>query len=379
MTSLANSHPALPGCVPAAAIDRSWCRGARLLGGLLLATGVAACGTIGASTVTRDRTDYTEAISTSWKEQTLGNIMRLRYGDSPVFLDVSSLISQYQLEGTVSAAGTIYPGTGPNSVTMGAAGRYIDRPTVTYTPVQGDKFTKSLLRPIPPAALFQLVQAGYPIDLVFQLTVRAVNEVYNKSERAMMKREADPAFYAVLDALRRIQQSESVGFRVERRGADDAALILFRKAVSPAVAQDQKFVRETLNLDPEATDITLTFGAIQRNNREIAMLSRSMLEILLEIGASASVPNEHVKDGRAPPNPAVAAAGNPRDQPLVRILSGMERPDTAFAATRYRDRWFWIDDRDLRSKSIFTFLMMLFSLSETGVAQQAPVITIPVN
>lgn len=349
------------------------------LGSLLLAVGVAACGTIGASSVTRDRTDYTEAISTSWKEQTLGNIMRLRYGDSPVFLDVSSLISQYQLEGAVNASGTVFPGAGSNSVTMGAAGRYIDRPTVTYTPVQGDKFTKSLLRPIPPAALFQLVQAGYPIDLVFQLTVRAVNEVYNKSERAMMRREADPEFYAVLDALRRIQQSESVGFRVEKRGADDAALILFRKAVSSAVARDQKFVRETLKLDPMASDITLTFGAIQRNDREIAMLSRSMLEILLEIGASASVPADHVKDGRAAPNPVLSPTGHPRDQPLVRIQSGAERPDTAFAATRYRDRWFWIDDRDLRSKSIFTFLMMLFSLSETGVAQQAPVITIPVN
>ena len=75
----------------------------------------------------------------------------------------------------------------------------------------------------------------------------------------------------------------------------------------------------------------------------------------------------------------VAPNANPRDQPMVRIQSGMERPETAFAATRYRDRWFWIDDRDLRSKSIFTFLMMLFSLFETGVAQQAPVITIPVN
>lgn len=109
------------------------------------------------------------------------------------------------------------------------------------------------------------------------------------------------------------------------------------------------------------------------------MLSRSMLEILLEIGASAYVPDDHIKDGRTPPNPVLAPNGNPRDQPLVRIQSGMERPDTAFAATRYRDRWFWIDDRDLRSKSVFTFLMMLFSLAETGVAQQAPVITIPVN
>ena len=79
------------------------------------------------------------------------------------------------------------------------------------------------------------------------------------------------------------------------------------------------------------------------------------------------------------PNLARKADGHPRDLPLVRILSGAERPDAVFAATHYRDRWFWIDDRDFRSKGIFTFLMLLFSLSETGVAAQAPVITIPVN
>jgi len=77
------------------------------------------------------------------------NIVRLRYNDAPVFLDVSSLISQYQLEGAVNANGTVFPGVGSNSVTMGAAGRYIDRPTVTYTPVQGEKFTKSMLRADP--------------------------------------------------------------------------------------------------------------------------------------------------------------------------------------------------------------------------------------
>ena len=33
----------------------------------------------------------------------------------------------------------------------------------------------------------------------------------------------------------------------------------------------------------------------------------------------------------------------------------------------------------LRSKGIFTFLMMFFSLAETGVTPQQPVLTIPVN
>jgi hypothetical protein len=44
---------------------------------------------------------------------------------------------------------------------------------------------------------------------------------------------------------------------------------------------------------------------------------------------------------------------------------------------RYRDHWFWIDDRDLQSKRAFAFMMMLFTLSETGEKENLPLITIP--
>jgi hypothetical protein len=45
----------------------------------------------------------------------------------------------------------------------------------------------------------------------------------------------------------------------------------------------------------------------------------------------------------------------------------------------YRDYWFWISDRDIKSKSEFLFILVLFSLTETGVAPQTPVITVPAN
>ena len=69
---------------------------------LLLFTG---CASIGPGTVTRDRFDYVTAISDSWKSQMLFNLVKLRYGDAPVFLDVASVINQYLVEGAVGFSG----------------------------------------------------------------------------------------------------------------------------------------------------------------------------------------------------------------------------------------------------------------------------------
>ena len=64
-------------------------------------------------------------------------------------------------------------------------------------------------------------------------------------------------------------------------------------------------------------------------------------------------------------------------RPLIRIGSAAERPDDAFAAVRYRGYWFAIDDHDMPSKRLFTFLMFLFTLVETSGKEGAPVVTIP--
>jgi hypothetical protein len=61
----------------------------------------------------------------------------------------------------------------------------------------------------------------------------------------------------------------------------------------------------------------------------------------------------------------------------MRILSSPERPADAFLAVPYRGHWFWIDDRDMPSKRLFSFLMFVFTLVETGAKDSAPVLTIP--
>jgi len=76
---------------------------------------------------------------------------------------------------------------------------------------------------------------------------------------------------------------------------------------------------------------------------------------------------------RVAPRPA-PGAGAPR---LIEIHNSKNKPTDAYAAVNYRNHWFWIDDRDLKSKRSFAFMMMLFTLAETGEKENLPLITIP--
>jgi len=108
------------------------------------------CAGFGPSTVIRDRFDYTEAISDSWKHQMPLNMVKMRYADTPVFRDVSSVISQYQIAGQVNLGATINNNPWSSSQSLGATGQYVDRPSITCTPILGDKIARSLMSPIPP-------------------------------------------------------------------------------------------------------------------------------------------------------------------------------------------------------------------------------------
>jgi hypothetical protein len=75
-----------------------------------------------------------------------------------------------------------------------------------------------------------------------------------------------------------------------------------------------------------------------------------------------AVPPEHGKDGRVGP-PLPATMQKPSG---FRAASGKDRPSEVYAAVKYEDHWFWIDDRDFASKRALSFMMVLLALSETG-------------
>ena len=132
-------------------------------------------------------------------------------------------------------------------------------------------------------------------------------------------------------------------------------------------------------MKPVDGEVVLAYGALQRSPNELAVLSRSMLEILLELAARIEVPEKHIADGRTFANVEIGPDAQPRDRAIVRIHAGASPPHDGFAVVRYQDVWYWIDDRDYNSKRAFTFLLLFFALAETGVQPQAPILTLPVQ
>jgi hypothetical protein len=181
------------------------------------AIALTGCMHLGSKKVAVDRFDYSTAIADSWKQQTLLNIVKIRYLDLPVFVDVSSIVSGYSMVTGVNVNGVVSSETGAQGNFLGVGGQaiYTERPTITYVPMTGEKFLHGLIAPIDPKKIFTLLQSGYAADFVLDLTVESLNGVRNRSIAGGVVRKADPEFTRALDLLREVQVAGAFGMRID--------------------------------------------------------------------------------------------------------------------------------------------------------------------
>ena len=347
---------------------------------LVGAVATTGCKHLGPKTVAVDRFDYSSAIADSWKQQTLLNIVKIRYMDLPVFVDVASIVNGYSLQTGVSVNGTLSSEKAAQGdfASMGGHAIYTDRPTITYVPMTGEKFLRGLITPIDPKSIFFMLQSGYSADFILGMAVESLNGVRNRSTSAGAVRDADPDFIRALDLLREVQAAGAFGMRVEEDKVKGSTGVVFfrRDDVPPDIAAKGREIRRLLKLPADPQKFTITYSPMRGGDDELTVNSRSMLQIMQAFASHLDVPEAHLKDRSAWPsleNPSAPESS----QHNVRVYSGKEKPANAFAAVRYRDHWFWVDNGDLRTKRALTVVMFFFTLADTGSPEKLPLITIP--
>ena len=176
---------------------------------------LAGCASIGPATVTRDRYDYAATVTESWKRQTLLNIVKIRYVEPLFFVDVGQIISGYTLETGVNlgASDGKLNGFVASSISAGVSGKYTDRPTITYTPLTGSTFVRSVMTPISPVHLMFAIQSGVPADMIFKLGVASINGLRNDSATINGYILADRKYLRVVDLMKRLQLAGAVNIK----------------------------------------------------------------------------------------------------------------------------------------------------------------------
>jgi len=80
------------------------------------------------------------------------------------------VIAGYTYQGNLGASAQSGFGRFDEDFISGSANMsYIERPTITYSPLQGEEFSRRLMKRIPMESLFSLGQAGWPMDILFRI------------------------------------------------------------------------------------------------------------------------------------------------------------------------------------------------------------------
>lgn len=363
--------------------------GARSWLALALVLGLVGCRSLGPTTVPRDRFDYSAAVQQSTTEQMLLNIVRLRYLQTPDFLTVSSVIAGYTYEGGVGVSGTKALNPFEESTISGAANlRYIERPTITYSPISGQDFARRLLKAIPIEVIFALGQSGWATDILFRTAVQRIGEAENMSFAYIGSEQAFRAEVKKLELFDRVIQllqrlKERSAFEVLRVDedqdedvSDEPPLFRFGRRLTPELRQLADELKGHLGLAPGRDSFAVTSRLTHREESEIVIQTRSMLAIMSFLARGVEVPEADVAANRVQRVPPEVQAIIDERGPL-QIRSQLERPEDPYAAIRYRDHWFYVDGADLRSKRAFATVLVLFELLAPAGGGAAPLLSLP--
>ncbi len=366
----------------------STCRAAAascLVAGLL-----GGCYQYGPGAVRAGRASYNEIINRTSNEQLLLNLVRLKYRDTPFFLEISSITTSFSFGAGFSTSGS--PSNAPYFDPLNLNLSYSERPTISYSPLQGDKFVKQLLSPLSLETLVLMYHSGWSVERVFRCCVQRMNGVKNAPSASGPTPDYVPTyedFHRVAKIMRKLQRDGqmNLGARPGRlRPAPDSrpggegegfAMWIGKTAMD---SEEVKELQKILALRPGRSYYPLTTDVLGADPDKIGVSTRSLLGVLFYLSQSVEAPPRDEFDGKVTVTRTKDGARFDWTKvtgDVIRIHSSNRRPRDPAVAVPYRGTWFYISDDDLNSKSTFSLLSQLFSLQAGDVKMAVPLLTLP--
>ena len=347
---------------------------------LALAALLSGCqSAFGPQALERTHPAYNDAIISSINEQMLLNLVRMRYRDVTFFLEISSVTASMSLGASAGIdAGVNFGGSDTVSPSTGLT--YSDKPTISYTPLQGEDLLNSILRHLELDPIFVLTQSGWNISRVFGLCFERINNLYNAPNASGPTPELEPdyeQFAELMDALHALQKAQLI--EIGKRGED-----IVIKLITDDDRHNHEIGRvyDLLELDRDEDEFTLNTDFLEMNNKQWTVRPRSISGLLYYLSHNVEAPAHHrdalVTDTRRRGGGTFDWGDTPAGR-LFKVRTSEEQPDNAYIATRYRGHWFYIGDTDLESKSTFMLLRQLFDLQAGQTEPRVPALTLPVR
>jgi hypothetical protein len=344
----------------------------------LLALLAGCASQFGPSSIRAERPNYNREISASQDEQMLSNLVRLRYQDTPLFMELTSVVTSYTFDRSLGLGAKLHPADGDDEVSPSLGLLLGNRPTITYLPLQGEEFAQRMLSPMPLGSILFFAQTGWSVDRLLLLCVQRINDVHNAPTATGPTPAAPPdheRFLALAAQLQRLAENGLFGMNWEHVAGETMP-----PGQKPVFWLQS--VRRTLALEPGREEFQLTQFPFHRAPDEIGMRGRSLLGLLYFLSQAVEAPDEHVDAGLV--TVTRHADGTPFDWrtllgSTMRIRSAPSRPASAYVAIYHRGHWFYVDDTDHASKASLNLLHFLFSLQSASGKGRSPVLTLPVG
>ncbi|MEM1027776.1 MAG: hypothetical protein AAGJ38_06805 [Planctomycetota bacterium] len=343
-----------------------------------LAVLTAGCALVGPESIRSGRLAYNESVQVTGDQELLLNIIRLRYRDTPTILQIASINTQFNLETRLNGGTTIVPSNAENFNISGTQS-YYERPTISYRPVVGQAFIQQMLEPVNEDKLVLLYNAGWPVDTLFGLTVQSINGIQNAPGASGPTPELDPDFRRFQRIARNFRDLQRAGLLTVGRDQNSSQL---RIVPDVGLQNEIAFIQKALKLDENANKYRIAQATDAGKRDTIAIVPRSLMSAMFYLSQGVDVPKGDIEDGRV--FTAQYADGQPVDwqqetNGLFRVRTGWLAPSNAYVSVKYRDRWFYISDNDLSSKTTFALISQLFAMQAGNIRNSGPVLTLPVG